>query len=754
MGFIFTKIENISSINIGDHAVLFYEKNEELLPAVHSFVKRSLKNNEKCIYVDSKSNQKKILAELNKTLGNTDDFLKSGQLQVYNVEELYGDPEAFRADDMISLLKANVKLAIKEGYSGLSITGELKGVIDFKGGKEEIIKYEWKLHDQIFEKYPVNALCRYNINLFDKEVIKAAVELHDYIVWQGELYENPYYIDPEGYKQNKVAEYEIKSWLKNIQQYQKKENLYKETINRSQQKYFELYNEAPIGIIKANSQGQVIQINKKMVEIGGFNSVQEALNHYSDLGKNFYYNPAKREEFTNKADQNGEVKNFEFKAKKKNGEIIWLNINSKIIERKEDGNFIVESFVFDISEKKQYERSLEKKKEELSAYNQQLQAYNEEVTAMNEELEASFEEIEELNYRFQKMISLVSDIENLNTISEAEFLSKILKQAVAIVPEADFGSVYTFGEQYVNFIDCIGYDLESLKNIKILNQAFYSQDSLIEIVDIKKIKDKNKKYMSSDEFEKLSDISLNKHQEIMFFNLVINGEEKAGVSLDIKNRSKKKFTDSSKKIFSAFYNIASSFYKMKEYNFLQNNFTKELISSIVKMLEMYDLYTRGHSENVADLAVEIAEEMKLEQKRIDDIYWAGLVHDIGKMLIPLEILNKKSKLSDIEYQVIKEHPVLGSDALKSSKSLQHIAKYVRHHHEWWNGGGYPDGLIKENIPLESQILCAADAWDAMNSKRTYREPLSYNHALAEIKDNKGIQFAPLVVDALLNVLAN
>jgi len=240
----------------------------------------------------------------------------------------------------------------------------------------------------------------------------------------------------------------------------------------------------------------------------------------------------------------------------------------------------------------------------------------------------------------------------------------------------------------------------------------------------------------------------------MFFNLVINGEEKAGVSLDIKNSSNKNFTNSSKKLFSAFYNIASSFYKMKEYNFLQNNFTKEIISSTIKMLEMYDLYTRGHSENVAELAAEIAKEMELEQKRIDDIYWAGLVHDIGKMLIPLEVLNKEGKLSDSEYQVIKEHPVLGSNALKSSKSLKHIAKYVRHHHERWDGGGYPDGLKKDNIPLESQILCAADAWDAMNSKRTYREPLSYNHALAEIKDNKGIQFAPAVVDALLNVLDN
>lgn len=146
--------------------------------------------------------------------------------------------------------------------------------------------------------------------------------------------------------------------------------------------------------------------------------------------------------------------------------------------------------------------------------------------------------------------------------------------------------------------------------------------------------------------------------------------------------------------------------------------------------------------------------MKLDQKRIDDIYWAGLVHDIGKMLIPLEVLNKEGKLSDSEYELIKEHPVFGSNALRSSKSLQYIAKYVRLHHERWDGGGYPDGLKKDNIPLASQILCAADAWDAMNSKRTYREPLSYNHALAEIKDNKGIQFAPAVAAALLNVLDN
>lgn len=85
---------------------------------------------------------------------------------------------------------------------------------------------------------------------------------------------------------------------------------------------------------------------------------------------------------------------------------------------------------------------------------------------------------------------------------------------------------------------------------------------------------------------------------------------------------------------------------------------------------MYDLYTRGHSENVANLAVEIAKEMNLKDSKIDSVYWAGMVHDIGKMLIPLEILNKEGKLTDYEYDVIKEHPVLGSNVLKSSHSLK------------------------------------------------------------------------------------
>jgi len=135
--------------------------------------------------------------------------------------------------------------------------------------------------------------------------------------------------------------------------------------------------------------------------------------------------------------------------------------------------------------------------------------------------------------------------------------------------------------------------------------------------------------------------------------------------------------------------------------------------------------------------------MEIEQKR---------VNDIGKMLIPLEVLNKEGKLSDSEYELIKEHPVFGSNALKSSKSLKHIAKYVRHHHERVDGKGYPDNLFDGEIPVESKILCLVDTWDAMTRNRSYRKALSKEVAKKELIKNKGKQFDEKLVDHFIKFI--
>ena len=135
-------------------------------------------------------------------------------------------------------------------------------------------------------------------------------------------------------------------------------------------------------------------------------------------------------------------------------------------------------------------------------------------------------------------------------------------------------------------------------------------------------------------------------------------------------------------------------------------------------------------------------------------YWAGLVHDIGKILIPKEILNKPSSLSPEEYAVIQEHPALGYTMLTKAERLEGIAPFVLHHHERWDGRGYPNCLQGNDIPLISRILSVADAWDAMTSSRSYRQALSEDIARREILLGRETQFDPQVVDAFFSIQKN
>jgi PAS domain S-box-containing protein len=524
-----------------------------------------------------------------------------------------------------------------------------------------------------------------------------------------------------------------------------------EIIKRKSDKYDNLVNKAPIGIFETTSNGKIISINESMAEILGFSSIDETLKHYNDLKKDLYLNQKRREEFIMELNENDEVKNFEYQAIGKNEVHKWISMNAIKSRTKEDGTYVIEGFVFDVTERKDKEEKIREQKEELAAAFEQLTAYNEEVMAMNEELEQSFEEINSLNQRFVKMIELVSNMTDEGLLTEKDFLGELLNNAIKIIPEADYGSVYIYEKGKVNFINTIGYELSSLKDINIPEEAFFNKNDNIEIINFSEVKRRNKKFMDQKNYNKLKKLSY-KMKEILYMDLEISGQKKAGLSLDISEKSSKNFTNNSLSVFKAFHNIALSFYTIKEYTNLQNSFTRELITSIIKIMEMYDLYTKGHSENVAKIAAAIAKEMNLPETTIRNTYWAGLVHDIGKLLIPLDIINKKGKLTDKEYELIKKHPVWGSKALSSSETLKPIAKYLLYHHERWDGRGYPEGLKEEEIPVISQILGVADAWDAMLSKRAYRNSLSFEKAVAEIKSNKGSQFSPQVADTFIRII--
>ncbi len=175
------------------------------------------------------------------------------------------------------------------------------------------------------------------------------------------------------------------------------------------------------------------------------------------------------------------------------------------------------------------------------------------------------------------------------------------------------------------------------------------------------------------------------------------------------------------------------------------------IQAMALTVETRDAYTAGHQRRVTSLARTIAKEMKLSKDQIDGIRMAGMIHDIGKIGVPAEILNKPVRLTDIEFSLVKIHPLVGYNILKQIKFPWPVAEIVLQHHERLNGSGYPHGLSDGDILQEAKILGVADVVEAMASHRPYRPALGIDEALKEIYQNKGVLYDPQVVDACLRL---
>jgi HD-GYP domain-containing protein (c-di-GMP phosphodiesterase class II) len=180
--------------------------------------------------------------------------------------------------------------------------------------------------------------------------------------------------------------------------------------------------------------------------------------------------------------------------------------------------------------------------------------------------------------------------------------------------------------------------------------------------------------------------------------------------------------------------------------------SSEVLMAFSKAVDAKDHYTNGHSERVANYAKEIARRMGKEEKEQEEIYELGLLHDIGTIGIKNDIINKKGKLPDEEFAKIKEHTTIGWDILKTITEIPWLSKGARWHHERWDGKGYPDGLSGENIPEEARIICLADSYDAMTSKRSYSSPRSQEEVRAEIERCRGTQFDPEIAKYLIQMI--
>jgi diguanylate cyclase (GGDEF)-like protein len=180
--------------------------------------------------------------------------------------------------------------------------------------------------------------------------------------------------------------------------------------------------------------------------------------------------------------------------------------------------------------------------------------------------------------------------------------------------------------------------------------------------------------------------------------------------------------------------------------------TAEVVAALAQALEERDSYTGEHSESVVDLTARVGEALALDAFEVKTIRSAALLHDIGKVGIPDEILHKPGPLDEREWAIMHQHPVIGERILRAIPGMGAVARIVRHEHERWDGTGYPDGLMGEAIPVGARIILACDAYHAMTSDRPYRAAMSHHVAMAELTANAGTQFDPQVVEALVGYL--
>ena len=177
-----------------------------------------------------------------------------------------------------------------------------------------------------------------------------------------------------------------------------------------------------------------------------------------------------------------------------------------------------------------------------------------------------------------------------------------------------------------------------------------------------------------------------------------------------------------------------------------------VLTVLAKLIEMRDSYTRGHSEEVSRWSEIVARKLGLNKDKQEEISLAAKLHDIGKISIPDRILNKPGPLSKEEYAEVKKHPILGANIFSNIDSLKEVSGIIRHHHEWYNGRGYPEGLKAEEIPLGSRIISVTDAYQAMTSDRPYRRAFSKEKAIYELKRCAGSQFDPEIVKVFMEIL--
>lgn len=469
-----------------------------------------------------------------------------------------------------------------------------------------------------------------------------------------------------------------------------------EQLNESEEKYRKLVNNISDLVIVINTEAEIVYVNSSVENLVGYPAEQligKTINEIMNYDLN---------EVTLKASFENDYNEFQFKMKKMDGELLYLECSTRrLLEH--DRVVGIQAIARDITQRKLMEDELH------SRYNE-LKAINEITNAVTKTLD------------LDEMLDIVVD--------------KVRNAAKALCC-----TVRLYNE------DPDEYILKAVKGIRLVDKSEInieiSKANIIKLID-------NQKYFLTE--YKDEEMLPNDYYKMLY------REEHARYTLltpliahnrDIGLMSTILITKPSKELIelltSMGNSIALSIDNAKAYENVKSSYLKT-VQSLVSTIEAKDMYTESHSIRVAKYATFIAREMDMSKSDVEDIWVAGVLHDIGKIGISDSILNKKDKLTNEEYQLVRQHPTIAYKIISNIGLNQGIMEAVKHHHERYDGRGYPDGLQGENIDILSSIISVADAFDAITSERSYKKSKSLQEGIEELNACKGAQFNSQVVD--------
>lgn len=360
---------------------------------------------------------------------------------------------------------------------------------------------------------------------------------------------------------------------------------------------------------------------------------------------------------------------------------------------------------------------------------------------------------EDTNYN--KVMNIFESLVNMHDMSKNDFLEKVFVSAFKLIPEAQKGSFYELsGDKYIP-IFTNGYDFKTLQKL-----VFNRSDAFIdyECSDVSNIdayqihiKKRDDTKFTKEVIEVFKALGTYSDFTSLYAPVQVDGINVGIMSLDCFNKTD--FSKNSKKILKFYAQIISNFYSQKVFHDKETKMYDDIVTALVYAIEVKDKYTEGHAQRVREYSCAIASELRLSKQQIKDISTAALLHDIGKIGVPTEILNKPGKLTEDEYNIIKLHPIHTKTILEKISDFTSIANFAYSHHENYDGTGYPQGLSGDEIPFESQIIQVADAYDAMTSERAYRKALSTYEALRIIEKEMGKQFNPEIAKVAIRLFS-